>query len=50
VLTPEDRRALTPLFWQHVLPYGEVKLDMAARLSIGPTAPLGRFAVAGAIP
>ncbi len=36
-LTPEDRRGLTPLFWQHVLPYGEVKLDMTARLSIRTT-------------
>jgi hypothetical protein len=27
VLTAEDERGLTPLFWQHVLPYGEVKLD-----------------------
>jgi hypothetical protein len=34
LLTPEDRRGLTPLFWQHVLPYGEVKLDMTARLTI----------------
>jgi TnpA family transposase len=39
LLTPEDRRGLTPLFWQHVLPYGEVKLDMAARLSIRITQP-----------
>ncbi len=23
LLTAEDRRGLTPLFWQHVLPYGE---------------------------
>jgi len=37
LLTPEDRRGLTPLFWQHVLPYGEVKLDMTARLSIRAT-------------
>ena len=36
-LTPEDRRGPTPLFWQHVLPYGEVKLDMTARLSIRTT-------------
>ncbi|HEY8701540.1 MAG TPA: Tn3 family transposase [Arthrobacter sp.] len=36
-LTPEDRRGLTPLFWRHVLPYGEVKLDMTARLSIRTT-------------
>jgi TnpA family transposase len=35
VLTAEDRRGLTPLFWSHVLPYGEVKLDMASRLVLG---------------
>jgi hypothetical protein len=34
LLTAEDRRGLTPLFWQHILPYGEVKLDMTARLNI----------------
>jgi hypothetical protein len=34
-LTPEDRRALTPLFWTHVLPYGEVKLNMSSRLALG---------------
>ncbi|MQA82956.1 MAG: transposase [Streptosporangiales bacterium] len=34
LLTAEDRRGLTPLFWQHVQPYGEVKLDMTARLTI----------------
>jgi TnpA family transposase len=34
-LTPEDRRGLTPLFWTHVAPYGEVKLDMASRLPLG---------------
>jgi TnpA family transposase len=39
LLTPEDRRGLTPLFWQHVLPYGEVKLDMTTRLSIRTAAP-----------
>ena len=39
MLTAEDRRGLTPLFWQHVLPYGEVKLDMTARLSIRTTPP-----------
>jgi TnpA family transposase len=38
-LTAEDRRGLTPLFWQHVLPYDEVKLDMTARLSIRTTPP-----------
>ncbi len=41
LLTPEDRRGLTPLFWQHVLTYGEVKLDMIARLSIRTAAPAG---------
>ena len=41
ILTPEDRRGLTPLFWQHVLPCGEVKLDMTARLSIRTTATIG---------
>ncbi|XVQ88848.1 hypothetical protein ACQP2K_15950 [Microbispora siamensis] len=30
-----DRRGLTPLFWQHVRPYGEVRLDLITRLSIG---------------
>jgi hypothetical protein len=40
LLTTEDRRGLTPLFWQHVLPYGEVKLHMTARTpSIRTTAP-----------
>jgi TnpA family transposase len=40
LLTPEDRRGLTPLFWQHVLPYGEVKLDMTTRLSIRTAMPV----------
>ena len=29
-----DRRGLTPLFWTHVAPYGEVKLDMGRRLPL----------------
>ncbi len=33
-LTQEDRRGLTPLFWTHVAPYGEVKLDMGSRLAL----------------
>jgi hypothetical protein len=33
-LTPEDRLGLTPLFWSHVLPYGEVKLNMTSRLPL----------------
>ena len=34
ILTPADRRGLTPLFWMHVLPYGEVNLDMSSRLNL----------------
>ncbi|WP_445528976.1 Tn3 family transposase [Streptomyces cyslabdanicus] len=34
LLTPADRRGLTPLFWSHVRPYGEVNLDMGARLNL----------------
>ncbi len=34
VLTPEDLRGLTPLFWAHVLPYGEVKLNMTKRIPL----------------
>ena len=33
-LTNEDRRALTPLFWAHAAPYGEIKLDMRSRLTL----------------
>ncbi|MDA4888371.1 Tn3 family transposase [Streptomyces sp. MS2A] len=45
LLTSTDRRGLTPLFWSHVRPYGEVYLDMGARLNLavasapGPRAP-----------
>ncbi|MFF8430730.1 hypothetical protein ACF07Y_37460 [Streptomyces sp. NPDC016566] len=45
LLTPADRRGLAPLFWSHVRPYGEVSLDMGARLNLaavsvpGPRAP-----------
>ncbi|MGJ6969784.1 hypothetical protein ACSDR0_48725 [Streptosporangium sp. G11] len=38
---PVDRRGLTPLFWLHVRPYGEVRLDLNARLSIGGLGSLG---------
>ncbi|MFF3159944.1 hypothetical protein, partial [Streptomyces sp. NPDC057910] len=34
LLTPADRRGLTPLFWSHVRPYGEVNLDMCTRLNL----------------
>lgn len=33
-LSEADRRGLTPLFWAHVLPYGEVRLDMTSRLAL----------------
>ena len=39
LLTPADRRGLTPLFWMRVLPYGEVNLDMKSRLEIGTSPP-----------
>jgi hypothetical protein len=35
VLTAEDERGLTPLFWSHVLPYGEVEPNMNSRLALG---------------
>ena len=38
-LTADDRRGLTPLFWSHILPYGEVRLNMARRLALGSTTP-----------
>lgn len=37
-LTPADRRGLTPLFWSHVRPYGEVRLDMDVRLNLAAVA------------
>jgi TnpA family transposase len=40
-LTAEDRRGLTPLFWAHVAPYGEVRLDMGRRLPLHAAAPAG---------
>ena len=38
-LTDADRRGLTPLFWTHVAPYGEVKFDMSSRLVLGAPGP-----------
>jgi hypothetical protein len=35
LLTPVDRRGPDSLFWLHVRPSGEVRLDLSARLSIG---------------
>ena len=36
-LTEEDRRALTPLLWGHINPYGLFRLDMNKRLAIEKT-------------
>jgi hypothetical protein len=33
-LTSTDLRALTPLIWEHVNPYGRFEIDMATRLSL----------------
>ena len=33
-MTPEDYRALTPLIYHHMNPYGLFELDMAERLPI----------------
>ena len=42
LLTDHDRRGLTPLFRQHIQPYGEVTLDMTTRLDIRAAAPIDR--------
>ena len=34
-LSADDRRALTPLFWSHVNPYGRFRLDMDKHLDLG---------------
>ncbi|WP_443111371.1 Tn3 family transposase [Amycolatopsis sp. A1MSW2902] len=36
---PDERRALTPLFWTHVNPYGRFRLNMDTRLDLDGTAP-----------
>ncbi|GAA3246553.1 hypothetical protein GCM10020256_74290 [Streptomyces thermocoprophilus] len=33
-LTDADRRALSPLFWRHMNPYGRFELDMNSRLEL----------------
>lgn len=38
-LTDEDKQALTPLFWMHIQPYGEVRLNMGSRLQLAVPAP-----------
>ena len=41
-LSDDDRRALTPLFWAHVNPYGRFRLDMETYLDLEPpTVPPG---------
>ena len=39
-LTPTDLRAVTPLIWEHVNPYGRFELDMETRLDLSPKWPL----------
>ncbi|MGI5372687.1 Tn3 family transposase [Streptomyces sp. CA-251387] len=42
LLTAADRRGLTPLFWEHVRPYGDVRLDLGSLLDLGGAgAPVG---------
>ena len=36
IMTPEDFRGLTPLFFNHINPYGTFKLDMNTRIPIRP--------------
>ncbi len=50
LLKPPDRRGLTPLFWQHVQPHGEVRLDVAKRLPLGGAAEAAAQAVREGIP
>ncbi len=33
-MTTNDLRALTPLIWEHVNPYGRYELDMQERIAI----------------
>jgi hypothetical protein len=37
-LGPDDERALSPLFWSNIAPYGEVKLNMAQRITLASDA------------
>ncbi len=38
-MTPADTRALTPLVWGHVRPYGAFDLDMVRRLDLDALPP-----------
>jgi hypothetical protein len=40
-LTDAGQRGLSPLFWTHVAPYDELKLDMNSRLQPGTPTPAG---------
>ena len=40
-MTLEDSRALTPLIYLHINPYGMFELDMTKRLVIDPVSPFG---------
>jgi len=40
LLTGSDRRGLTPQYWQQVLPYGKIRLDMSRRLGLAAVAPV----------
>ncbi len=31
---PHEQRALTPLFWTHINPYGRFQLDLTTRLDL----------------
>lgn len=45
-LTDADRRALSPLFWTHVSPYGRFELDMNSHLDLAAAAATARLAPA----
>jgi hypothetical protein len=38
-LTATDMRALTPLIWEHVNPYGRFELNIETRLDLSPNGP-----------
>ncbi len=45
LLDEVDRRALSPLFWSHINPYGRFRLDMDTRLDLGATATASRSGI-----
>jgi hypothetical protein len=49
-LTDEDRRGPTALFWSNVNPYGTFRLDMDARLDLGPAVAVPRPRTLGQMP